>query len=107
MEKKVIRIIMGCGNRQSCRMFKKLNILPLISKHAISPLIFLVNNSDQFFINSEIHNINTIHSSNFHLPSTNVNIYQKGVYYSGINIFLSLPSNIKKFSNNPRTFKVL
>ena len=56
-------------------------------------------------LNSEIHNINIRHILNLLLPLENLGIYQKGVYYSGIKIFNSLPHNIKKFSNNLRTFK--
>ena len=34
-----------------------------------------------------------------------LNIYQKGIYYSGIEIFNSLPRDIKTYIDNPRTFK--
>ena len=63
------------------------------------------NNREQYFVNSEIHNINTRHTSNLHLPRTHLSIYQKGVYYSGIKIFNSLPRDIKTYTDNPRTFK--
>jgi hypothetical protein len=76
-----------------------------MSHYIISLLLFVVNNRDKFFINSEIHNINTRHISNLHLPSTNLDIYQKGVHYSGIKIFNSLIFTIKNFSDNKRTFK--
>ena len=74
-------------------------------QYVLSLLIFVVNNRDQFFINSEIHTINTRHSSNLHLPSANFDICRKGVYYSSIEIFNSLPFSIKNISNNPKTFK--
>jgi hypothetical protein len=63
------------------------------------------NNKEQYFANSKIHNINTRHTSNLHLPRAHLNIYQKGVYYSGIQIFSSLPRDIKTYIDNPRTFK--
>jgi hypothetical protein len=63
------------------------------------------NNKEQYFTNSEVHNINTRHTSNLHLPRAYLNIYQKGVYYSGIKIFNSLPRNIETSIDNPRTFK--
>jgi len=53
----------------------------------------------------EIHNINTRHTSNLHLPRAHLNIYQKGVYYSGIKIFNSLPQDIKTYIDDPRIFK--
>jgi hypothetical protein len=63
------------------------------------------NNREQYFANSEIHNINTRHTSNLHPPRAHLNIYQKGVYYSGIKIFNSLPWDITTNIDNPRTFK--
>jgi len=72
----------------------------------IIPLLTLVsNNREQYFANSEIHNINARHISNLHLPRAHLNIYQKGVYYSGIKIFNSLPQDIKTYIDNQRTFK--
>jgi len=101
MQKRAIRIIMGHGNRESCRnVFKKLNILPLMSQYILSLLTFVSNNKEQYFRNSEIHNINTRHTSNLHLPKAYLNIYQKGVYYLGIKIFNSLPWHIKTYIDN-------
>jgi hypothetical protein len=58
MQKKAIRIIMGCGNKESCRnLFKELNILPLMSQYILSLLTFVSNNREQYFANFEIHNI--------------------------------------------------
>ena len=87
---------MGHGNRESCRnLFKELNILPLMSQYILSLFKFVSNNKEQYFANSEIHNINTRHNSDLYLPMTHLNIYQKGAYYSGIRIFNSLPRDIK------------
>jgi hypothetical protein len=67
--KKKIKIIMGCGSRESCRnLFKDVNILPLISQYILSLLTFVSNNRDQYFTNSELHNINTRYTSNLNLP---------------------------------------
>jgi hypothetical protein len=85
MQKKAIKIIMGRGKRESCRnLFRELNIFPLMSKYILSLLTFVSNNREHYFANSEIHNINTRHTSNLHLPRAHLNIYQKGVHYSGI-----------------------
>ena len=65
----------------------------------------LSNNKEQYFTNSEIHHTNTRHTSNLHSRRTHLNIYQKGVYYSGIKIFNSLPRDIKTYNDNLRTFK--
>jgi hypothetical protein len=106
IQKKAIRIIMGCGSRESCRnLFKELHILPLMSQYIFSLLMFVSNNREQYFANFEIHNMNTRHINDLHLPRTHLSIYQKGVYYSGIKIFNSLPRNIKKNIDNPKKFK--
>jgi hypothetical protein len=76
-----------------------------MSQYILSLLVFVVNNSNQFLINSEIHNIYTRRSSILHLCSANIDVYQKGVYHSGIKISNILPLNMKKFSDNSRTFK--
>jgi hypothetical protein len=53
-----IRIIMGCNSRDSCsNLFKKLEILPLKSQYIFSLLLFVVNNTDLFWTNSENHNM--------------------------------------------------
>ena len=76
-----------------------------MSQYILSIPTFVSNNKEQYFANYEIHNINTWHTSNLHLPRAHSNIYQKGVYYSGIKIFSSLPRDIKTYIDNPRTFK--
>jgi hypothetical protein len=104
MQKGAIWIIMGHGNRESCRnLLKKLNILPLMSQYILSLLTFVSNNKEQYFRNSEIYNINIRHTSNLHLPKAYLNIYLKGIYYSGIKIFSSLPWDIKTYIDNSRT----
>ena len=76
-----------------------------MSQYIVTLLVFVVNNRDQCLIHSYIHNINTRHNYNLHLPLTNLDIYQSGGCCSSIKIFNSLPSNIKKMSDNPMTFK--
>jgi hypothetical protein len=67
----------------------------------------VVSNRDQFLINLEICSINTRQGSNLHLPLANLDFYQKGVYYSGIKVFNSIPSSIKVFFDNSKTFKII
>jgi hypothetical protein len=106
LQKRAIRIIMNVGNRESCReLFKKLNILPLHSQYILSFLLFVVKNIYEFTANSSVHSLNTRHKSDLHPPSTKVNKYKKGVYYSGIKIFNYLPQKIKDLSWNIKKFK--
>jgi len=76
-----------------------------MSQYIGSLLKFVSNNREQYFVNSEINNINTRHTSNLHLPKAYLNIYQKGVSYSGIKIFNSLLRDIKTYVDYTRTFK--
>jgi hypothetical protein len=50
---KVIKVMMGCRNRRSCRnLFKILNILPLRSHYMFSSLIFLLSGKNFLTINA-------------------------------------------------------
>jgi len=92
--------------RDSCRqLFKRLEILPLKSQYILSVLLFVVKNKDLFTTNQEIHNINTRGNINLHPPVCNLNVFQKGVYFSGIKLFNHLPPNIKSLSNEIILFK--
>jgi len=107
LQKRVIRIIMKVNNSVSCReLFKKLNILPLYSQYILSILLFVVNNIDEFTINSNVHSIRTWHRSDLHPPLTRLTKYKEVIYYSGIKIFNYLPQNIKNLSRNVKKFKL-
>ena len=108
LQKKVIRVIMKVDNRVSCReLFKKLNILPLYSQYILSIQLFVVNNIDEFTINSDVHSIRTWHRFDLHHPPlARLMKYKKGIYYSGIKIFNYLPQNIKNLSRNVKKFKL-
>jgi hypothetical protein len=106
IQKKAIRIMEGCGNRVSCRnLFKKLQILPLTSQYMLSLLMFVMQNKNLFLTNNENHNLDTRQRNNLYLPQANLTIYQKGVYYLGINIFNNLRLEIKNVAGNQKKNK--
>ena len=80
MHKYIIRIMMSCKNkRESCgHSFRKLKIMPLPSQYVLCLLLFVINNRNQFTINSEIHNINSRQFNNCHQPRYNLSKYQVG-----------------------------
>ena len=85
---------MGCRSRDSCQnLLKKVKILPPKSQYIFSLVLFVVDNKDQFIVDTETYSINARQSTNLHLPQRNVARYQKGIY-------VSLPSDIKDFSNS-------
>jgi hypothetical protein len=67
--------------------------------------MFVVKHKDIFTINIELHKINTCQKLDFHVPSVSLSKVQKGVYYSSITLFNSLPLNIKKVDHNINNFK--
>ena len=108
LQKKIIRIMMCCKSRDSCRkLFLNLEILPLRSQYILSLLLFMIRNKNQFQVNSETYQINTRQHANLHQPSVNVAKYQTGVHCIGVKVFNMLPFYIKAESDNPKKFKAL
>jgi hypothetical protein len=102
IQKRIIRFITSSGTYDSCR---ELQILPLQSQYIFSLLVFVIKNGSCFISNSDIHDINTRYNHNFHLPSTNLTLVQKGVLFSGSTIYNHLPLNIKMLSKDMKHFK--
>jgi hypothetical protein len=97
MQKSIIRIMIGCNSRVSCRnLFRKLEILPLASQYILSLMLFVVKNTNFFILNSGNHDICTRQSMNFYQPLSNLTVYQKGVHCMGVRLYNNLPSHIKE-----------
>jgi len=109
IQKRIIGIIMNGRNRDSCHhLFTNLKILPLKSQYNFSLLLFLAKNRDLYDSNSEIHNVNTIFSSDLHTPVANLTTFQKVVLtkkYFGIKVFNHLPTSIKNTSHDINQFR--
>jgi hypothetical protein len=96
----------SCNNRVSCRhLFRRLEILSLVSQYSLSLLHFVINNKNIFTLNSDKYNINLRHTNNFYQPSSNLTAYQKGVYCMGIRVYNSFPPYVKGEFHNPRKFE--
>ena len=94
LQKKIIGITIDCRSRDSCRkVFFNLEILPLPSQYILSLLLFMIRNTNQFLVNSEICHTDTRQHANFHHRSVNVAKYQKGVYCLGVKVFNLLTPN--------------
>ena len=106
LQKRIIRVMMGCKRNQSCRdLFVKLGILPLHSQYILSLLMFLFKSKHQFPVNTEIHHHATRQKSNFHQSPSFLTKYQKRICYLGIKVFNKLPPYIKDEFDNKRNFK--
>jgi hypothetical protein len=76
---------MGSSSRDSYReLFKK---LPLLYQYIFSLLLCVVENRELFRHNSDAQNINARYNSDLHLPTENLTVLQKGVFYFGIKSF--------------------
>ena len=104
-QKKIIRIMIRCKSRVSCRnLFRRLEILTLLSQHILLLVLSVVKNKNLFILNSENRTRSSRQSSNFYQPTTNFTVYQNGVYYFCIKFFNNLPPHIKDTSINARKF---
>jgi len=76
------------STRTSCHeLFTELQILTLHSPYIYSSLMFAVKNRYLFKSNSDVHNLSTPYNSDLHLPTANLTIFQKGVFYSGNKLY--------------------
>jgi hypothetical protein len=102
---------MGTRNRDSCcKTFKELKILPFYCQYIFSLLLFVIKNNGIFHPNNEIHSICTrqdiVTTCTPPPPLLNLTKAQKGVYFSGIKVYNSLPQCIKQLSYDAKKFKV-
>ena len=108
LQKRIIRIMMGSRNRDSCRkLFTSLKILPFPSLYIFFLLRFVIRNRELFLTNNETHKYGTQQHHNLHYPPANMKKYQTGVFHVGVKIYNSLPTFIKKESNNIKKFESL
>jgi len=63
-------------------------------------MMFIVDNKKSFKINVSVHRLNTRNKNQLHLPIANFSCCQRGVSYSAMKIFNSLPNNVKNFGND-------
>ena len=64
------------------------------------------NNFEKFQTDSSLHCVNTRQENQLHRPIANLSYIQKGIPYSCMKIFNTLPSNILKLHNDKSNFKV-
>jgi hypothetical protein len=56
LQNRVVRVIMGCSYRESCRdLFKELNILPLKSQYLLFLMMLTIKNKEYFVENKDYH----------------------------------------------------
>ena len=105
LQKRIIRIMMGCKSRDS--LFTKIKILTMPSLYIFSVLLFVVKNKELFTTNTEVHNFYTRQHINLHQPTPNLSKYQIGVLCMSIKKYNSLPAYIKHEFNNYKKLESL
>ena len=105
-QKMVIRIISGVEPRASCRgLFRKLEILPVPCQYILSLMLFIIDNPNNCQTGLAIHGFHTRSKTQLFIPIANLTSVQKGITYSGIKIYKSLPSKILNLKNDMKQFK--
>jgi hypothetical protein len=83
----------GAEPRASCRgLFKKLEILRVPCQYIQSLMLFIIDNSNNFQTGLEIHGLHTRSKNHLFIPVANLTCVRKGITYSGIKIYNSLPN---------------
>jgi hypothetical protein len=70
--------------------------MTLYSQYIYALLLFVINNKNLFKNNSELHEHKTRLCENLHLSTVNLAKFDRGVYITGIKVFLSFTSVNKK-----------
>jgi hypothetical protein len=106
LQKRVIQIICGIKNRDSCRdYFRQLKILPFQSQYVFPILIFVAKNISYYKFYSDVHNINTRHIIDLYQPSSSLSVFNNGIFNVSIKIFNKLPSEVQILVNDTKLFK--
>jgi hypothetical protein len=93
LQKRVIRIMSVTEPRVPCRgLFRRLEILPVPCQYILSLMLFIIDNPNNFQTVSEVHGLHTRSKNQLVITNTNLTSVQKGITYSGIKIYYSLPS---------------
>jgi hypothetical protein len=72
LQKRVIRLIKGCGCRDSCREhFRDMNILLLRSQYIYSLMMFVIKNREMFDTNRDCYEFDTRQNMNIHMYQVN------------------------------------
>jgi hypothetical protein len=107
MQKRAIRLIVGCQSKQSCRnRFRELNILPLRGQYVYLLMMYVVQNRDKFVPNNEYHDLLTRRRMDLHVNQVNLAVYGRGVTHMAVKVFNALPKNLKEIASIPNQFKV-
>jgi len=68
-------------------------------------MLFIVDNQKDFLSDAYAHGVDTGNKNNLYLPVVSLACVKKGVSFSGVKIFNSLPGNIQSYRNDMKRLK--
>jgi hypothetical protein len=77
----------------------------LFRKLEMSSMLFIIDNPDSFQTGLEIHGLHTRSKNQLFIQTANLTSVQKGITFSGIKKYISLPTNILNPGNYRKQFK--
>lgn len=100
LQKKVLRIIAGLAERDSCRRaFVEYQLMTVPSLYIFSNLIYVKENILQFGNASSYHNYNTRRNQDLVTPYSRLSKFQRSHKYQQYKLFNKLPTQIRSLPN--------
>jgi len=105
-KKKLVSVRSVVGLRSSCRnLFRNLNILLIAFQYILPLVLLMVDNQKYFLTNAYVQGLDTRNKNYLYLPVVSLSCFQKGVSYSWVKFFNSLPSNIQSYRNDRKRLR--
>lgn len=100
-QKSIIRTLMRCNQRSSCRpFFKRLQLLTLPSIFILETLKMVHNNPTNFDKYTFCHNYNTRKCNKYKYPAHQLKKYESSPSYMGIKIYNKIPNSYRELSKS-------
>jgi hypothetical protein len=107
VQKKIIKIVTGSESRISCKpLFQSSEIWKLPSQYILYLKKFLSHNLEVYAFDFRVYGINTRNKLQLHKLTTNLILYQKGLYCMIVEIFNELPEYVAELVVDKKTFYI-
>ena len=92
----MVRLITGINPRTPCRqLFKKLNILTIVSLYILEVISYLRRHHQFVELNSNVHTYDTQKKMDIHIHSYKTDLYKGSIVNMGSKLYKKLPDYIK------------
>ena len=83
---------------------KEIEVLLVPCQYILSLMLFVIDNPNNYKTGLEIHGLHTRSKNQLFSPAANLPSVQKGIAYSSMKVYNSLPSNILNLKNDRTKF---